>query len=341
MFKRVSVSHGACGILAILLGDHGTTNRSNASKIKRQEPENNELVSGWVARTSGLREGPRGNPRNPPEGRIAKLPAGMEERALRTRSVTTTAGRPRSVRIDTRTLFNTNEDDTSGHEVITRAEVLKALSDSGIEKNLLQRVEIQGKHTIYAVFNNYGDRNRFLNKTIQFRETKLSLDHPNPLFNRKRVTLVRIYNYPIDSTENDLEAVLKHFGKSTSKVLPVHDLYGLATREFTIYIEIEKDIPSYLFVGKHQVRIRYSNQPQTCRKCYQVGHIAKECTEGATCRECGAKDHARKDCPKKICFHCDEMGHTTIECANYSPTLPGFNAWHGPRPTTSETNRPD
>ena len=83
----------------------------------------------------------------------------MEERALRTRSVTTTAGCPRSVRIDTRTLFNTNEDDTSGHEVITRAEILKALSDSGIEKNLLQGVEIQGKHTIYPVFNNYGDRN--------------------------------------------------------------------------------------------------------------------------------------------------------------------------------------
>ena len=34
------------------------------------------------------------------------------------------------------------------------------------------------------------------------------------------------------------------------------------------------------------------------------------------------------------------MGHTTIDCTNYSPTLPDFNAWHGPRSSTSDTNRP-
>ena len=151
---------------------------------------------------------------------------------------------------------------------------------------------------------------------------------------------MRIYNYPIDGAENDLEAVLKQYGKHKSKILAVEDNHGLATGERAIYIETEKNIPSYLCVGKHQVRIRYANQQQTWWKCYPTGHIARDCNEGATCRECGAKDHVRKDCPKKICFHCGKMGHTISECDNYTISLPNFNAWHAPRNLDPGTHSP-
>ena len=69
------------------------------------------------------------------------------------------------MRIDIRTLFEHTEEDTGEQEAVTREELLKALADIGIDKKLLQGVEIQGKHTIYVVFNTYRDRNRFLNKT--------------------------------------------------------------------------------------------------------------------------------------------------------------------------------
>ena len=179
------------------------------------------------------------------------------------------------------------------------------------------------------VFNTYGDRNRFLNKTVTVRDKTLNFDHPNPAFNKKKETLVRIYNYPIDGAENDLEAVLKQYGKHKSKILVVEDNHALATGERAIYIEIEKNIPSYLCVGKHQVRIRYANQQQTCRKCYQTGHIARDCNEGATCRECGAKDHVRKDCPKKICFHAAKWDilsrNATITHEAYRISMPGMH----------------
>ena len=145
------------------------------------------------------------------------------------------------------------------------------------------------------------------------RETSLHLEHPNPSFERKSKTLVRIYNYPIDGELKDLETVLKQYGKFIN-ITPVHDHYGLATGEKTTVMEISKDIPSFLYVGKHQVEIRYQHQPQICRKSYKTGHLAKDCTEGATCRECGAKDHERRNCPKKICFYCGKMGHISIEC---------------------------
>ena len=173
----------------------------------------------------------------------------MENCELRTRSATTTAGRPRSVRIDIRTIYKDDETET---QYVTREEILKSLYDKEIKKEELQGIEIQSKHTVYAVFNSYGDRNKHLNKRIMLRETSLHLEHPNPSFERKSKTLVRIYNYPIDGELKDLETVLKQYGRFIN-ITPVHDHYGLATGEKTTVMDIKKDIPSFLYVGKHQV----------------------------------------------------------------------------------------
>jgi hypothetical protein len=248
----------------------------------------------------------------------------------RMRATTTTAGRPRSVRLDIRELIDEHRDEP--HEAVNREEVLRALSDSGIKKEALQGIEIQGQHTVYIVFKNYGERNRFLRKTINLREREVTLDHPNPMFysNSPRTTLVRIYNFPIDNEDNDLTTVLKQYGSLRDKITLVHDHYGLATGERTVPMEITKDIPSYVYIGKHQVRVRYYQQPQTCRKCYKTGHVAKECTEDAKCRECGAKDHERRECPNKVCFNCGEIGHTSPDCDKERT-----GAWNPPR-----TNKP-
>ena len=182
----------------------------------------------------------------------------MDTSELRTRSVTTTAGRPRSLRIDIRSIHENNENAAS---FLTREEVLKALHDEGITKEDLQGLEIQGKHTAYVVFKTFGTRNKFLNKTITTRGQRLNLDHPNPTFNRQRTTLVHVYNYPIDGEPHDLSTVLGQYGKRIGDFTIASDSYGLATGERTIVMEIKKDIPSYVFVGKHQVRIRYYQQP--------------------------------------------------------------------------------
>ena len=208
-----------------------------------------------MERTSSLRQGPRGNPRNPPDSGIAKPLTSMQNSELRMRSVTTTAGRPRSIMIDIRPIFDHGESPEHNVEHVTREEMLKALFDCGIKKEELQGIEIQGKHTVYAVFNHYGDRNRHLSKTLKVRETTLNAEHPNPTFHRKRTTLVRIYNFPIDGEAADLETVIKQYGTCVGKVTPVYDHYGLATGERTISMEIAKDIPTYLYVGKHQIRI--------------------------------------------------------------------------------------
>ena len=56
------------------------------------------------------------------------------------RAVTTTAGRPRSIRIDIRAMFKDGEAEV---DYVTREEILTALFDKGITKDELQGIEIK------------------------------------------------------------------------------------------------------------------------------------------------------------------------------------------------------
>lgn len=82
-------------------------------------------------------------------------------------------------------------------------------------------------------------------------------------------------------------------------------------------IEFKKAIPSYIFVGKIQVRVDYEGQTKTCQKCQQSGHIARDCTAGRVCRECGSPGHGKAECPKQRCYHCGAEGHREAECPTY------------------------
>ncbi|KAL1429235.1 hypothetical protein MTO96_016564 [Rhipicephalus appendiculatus] len=62
---------------------------------------------------------------------------------------------------------------------------------------------------------------------------------------------------------------------------------------------------------------RYHNKEKAhCRKCDQMGHVAKFCRKKKfkVCFCCSDMGHDGARCPKRMCSRCYEQGHTVAEC---------------------------
>lgn len=62
---------------------------------------------------------------------------------------------------------------------------------------------------------------------------------------------------------------------------------------------------------------RYHNKEKAhCRKCDQMGHVAKFCRKKKfkVCYCCSDLGHDGARCPKRMCSRCYEQGHTVAEC---------------------------
>ena len=224
---------------------------------------------------------------------------------------------------------------------ILRTEVLTALIDIGIKKEEIEGIEAPQRLKYYVVFNLLQTRRLYMDKQITLREKRFKLEHPDPRPYRAPKTRLKIYNYPIDENVDHLEKVLKHYGDFRSgSIKDLEDRScGIKNGIKELYLNINKKIPSYIYVGKYLTRFDYLGQSQTCRKCHKIGHIAKECTTEVLCKGCGADDHERATCPHVICFHCGKEGHTISYCfEKYDEEYPDLNATNNKdEETPSET----
>ena len=51
----------------------------------------------------------------------------------------------------------------------------------------------------------------------------------------------------------------------------------ILTGTLTFKMLLQSPIPSFIQVGPYCLSVGYDEQPQTCRKCNEVGHMAREC----------------------------------------------------------------
>ncbi|KAJ8049096.1 hypothetical protein HOLleu_01684 [Holothuria leucospilota] len=75
------------------------------------------------------------------------------------------------------------------------------------------------------------------------------------------------------------------------------ELAGIFNGKRQCRMELDRDIPSFLFIGGSKAHIRYFGQPRTCFKCGQEGHEARSC-------------------PNRRCGRCLQVGHDKAECPN-------------------------
>ena len=178
-----------------------------------------------------------------------------------------------------------------------RTEVVTALIEAEIPKEEIEGIEASRKDKYFVVLKSYAGR-RNMGKSIKIRE-------------------------------RNLEMVLRHYGSFTEG--SIRDLEdrncGIKNGIKQVYMHVKKAIPSYIHIGKNQVRVDYEGQTATCRKCHTTGHIGRKCEEAVTCRKCGATDHNNAECSNVICFRCGEQGHTANSCIKYYEDYPDLHTY--------------
>ena len=172
----------------------------------------------------------------------------------------------------------------------------------------LQRLPNDG---VLVTFSSEEVRNRFLRKSSLIIRKRISVVHPAS----RRLTFVNVYDAPYELPDSAIEERLKPYGRIYShrrgKVQGYPDVFNGVRH---LRMALEDDIPCFLRFGRFQVRVKYENQPKTCRKCNSPDQLAKECT-AVVCFNCDGTGHLSRSCPDGMrCCICKSKEHVAVDC---------------------------
>ena len=111
---------------------------------------------------------------------------------------------------------------------------------------------------------------------------------------------VLIYNFPYEVPHAVVRDSLSHYGDVESVLFRhwthVHVCDGVRT----VRMVRARAIPRNLNIDGFPVKVSYPGQAPECDICFELGHIAKNCTLRGKCLECRQPGHLRRDCPVRL-----------------------------------------
>ncbi|KAJ8018421.1 hypothetical protein HOLleu_43604 [Holothuria leucospilota] len=111
------------------------------------------------------------------------------------------------------------------------------------------------------------------------------------------------------------------------------ELAGIFNGKRQCRMELDRDIPSFLFIGGSKAHIRYFGQPRTCFKCGQEGHEARSCPN-RRCGKCLQVGHDKAECPNEVrCNLCGEEGHVSGACPTSYSARASADVEQAPQPS--------
>ena len=172
----------------------------------------------------------------------------------------------------------------------------------------LQRLPNDG---VLVSFSSEDVRNRSLRKSSLIIRKHVSVAHPAS----RCLTYVNVYDAPYELPDSAIKERLKSYGRVFShrrgKCQEFLDIFNGVDH---LRMALDDDILCFLRFGHFQVRVKYENQPKTCRKCNSPDHLAKEC-ENTMCFNCDSIGHLSRDCLDGMrCCMCKSLEHVAVDC---------------------------
>uniref|UniRef100_L7M7A4 Zinc finger CCHC domain-containing protein 7 n=1 Tax=Rhipicephalus pulchellus TaxID=72859 RepID=L7M7A4_RHIPC len=135
------------------------------------------------------------------------------------------------------------------------------------------------------------------------RLTAPALEEPGPSTSREVIVL--------SSDEDDDEVIIFDEDSQQNIALNVTETPRSRGAESDLWHVDAEDL------YRNSRGFRYHNKEKAhCRKCDQMGHVAKFCRKKKfkVCFCCSDMGHDGARCPKRMCSRCYEQGHTVAEC---------------------------
>ena len=193
----------------------------------------------------------------------------------------------------------------------TVKDIFDGLLRDGIPATFVRCLQRLPNDGVLVTFSSEEVRNRFLRKSSLIIRKRISVVHPAS----RRLTFVNVYHAPYELPDSAIEERLKPYGTIYShrrgKCQGYPDVFN---RVRHLRMALEDDIPCFLRFSRFQVRVKYENQPKTCRKCNSPDHLAKEWTAVA-CFNCDGTGHLSRSCPDGMrCCICKSKEHVAVDC---------------------------
>ena len=193
----------------------------------------------------------------------------------------------------------------------TVKDIFDGLLRDGIPASFVRCLQRLPNDGVLVTFSSEEVRNRFLRKSSLIIRKRISVVHPAS----RRLTFVNVYDALYELPDSAIEERLKPYGRIYShrrgKCQGYPDVFN---RVRHLRMALEDDIPCFLRFGRFQVRVKYENQPKTCRKCNSPDHLAKEWTAVA-CFNCDGTGHISRSCPDGMrCCICKSKEHVAVDC---------------------------
>lgn len=129
---------------------------------------------------------------------------------------------------------------------------------------------------------------------------------------------VQVLQVPFEFADDAISRKLARYGEIVSCRRGHHPGMPSVENGIRLYrMKLNGNIPSYIHFGSASLRVRYSNQPPTCRKCDELDHQANACNR-RRCFNCDAFDHSHVSCTEDPrCAICEGFGHLAEECSEW------------------------